>query len=245
MLKLFTWLLGKQSDAQLPLDRDKQNAWITAKHREWQAQWHDLFDADKALTGQAEFDRPAVLPSTLDTDYRLIFGLSHTTPETQKKCFGLFLSGTEMQRRFAAFLAGKSVPMAETEARVRLGDVVELITKIVPHKDVGSFGVTVVDADTEEGNNALQEADDISVLLERGLLEPLDRKGLQEFAARSFLFEPLLAMAQNFVQPENWITSAMSGGLTDDVHSRLYKMWVGGWQVRVGEEGLILGKRAG
>ncbi|MGL5011226.1 MAG: hypothetical protein ACRC6I_15210, partial [Paracoccaceae bacterium] len=153
MFKWFKEFFASQPEPQLPVDRDAQNAWIDARLMEWQVLWHDLFDADRNLMAMDEFDRPAPLPAQLDTDYRLMFGLARTTPETQEKCFALFPAGKEMQRRYAHVLSATRVQMPEADARSRLGEVIALIGRIAPHRNLGEVGVRVVDQDTDEGND--------------------------------------------------------------------------------------------
>lgn len=101
----------------------------------------------------------------------------------------------------------------------------------------------VIDRDTESGRLALRSTDDITVLLERSLLEPHPDEDVVRVAARIFLTEPLYASAGNYYQMYNWVTAAMSGRAADELHTLLYELWCGGWQVRLDDEGVVLAQR--
>lgn len=243
---LFRWfkqiLFGSRA-ANLPKERGAQRDWINAANRHWQLRWHDLFDVDGDLIAAGEFDRPHPLPGEVNCDFRLIFGLPRATSKTRQECFALFPSGPEMHRRFQEFLSSKPVALSETEARERLTRVVALIEEIGPNEDVDLSKVRVVDRDTEGGLGELCNTDDFTVLLEKNLLPNYPVEELTKIAAEFFLTEPLYAAAGNFYQVSNWVTAAMTGGLTDKLQSELYKLWAGGWQVALGPDGVILASR--
>lgn len=243
---LFRWfkrkLFGSRS-SDLPKERGAQNEWINAANRNWQLRWHDLFDVDSDLTASGEFERPHLLPDEIDCDFRLIFGLSCATFKTRQECFALFPAGQEMHRRFQEFLSSKLVALSEAEARERLTRVVALIEEIGPNEDVDLSKVRVVDRDTEGGLGELCNTDDITVLLEKNLLPTFPVEELTKIAAQFFLTEVLYAAAGNFYQVSNWVTAAMTDGLTDKLQTELYELWAGGWQVALGSDGVLLASR--
>ncbi|HHC29145.1 MAG TPA: hypothetical protein ENK80_01055 [Rhodobacterales bacterium] len=243
---MFSWLsrllFGLRSP-DLPKERKAQNECINKNIQTWQAKWHDLYDIDSNLIADGEFERPDPLPDDIHSDFRLIFGLSRAAQETRQKCFELFPAGSEMHRRFHEFLSSKPTALSELEARARLIKIVALIELIGPNEDVDFSKVTVVDRETEQGLGKLTDTDDITVLLEGSLLAPIPKEELTMVTAQLFLTGPLYATAGNFYHLSNWVTAAMKGGLIDDLHSELYELWVGGWQVAVSPNGLILASR--
>ncbi len=226
-----------------PLDKQARAEWIKAQQANWQVQWHDLFDADPFLGRSVSSGRPDPMPDTLDDDYRLIFDLSQAHPKTQAACFAVFPQGTEMHARFDAFRVRKPVAMSETAARQALAEVIALVQKIGPNEDVDFSKVEVVDRDTEDGLAVLSFVDEINILLEESLLEPRPVRDMAHTAAERFLREPLYAMAGNYYQLHTWVTGVLIGGDKDLLFAVLYEMWHGGWQVFVGDEGVVLAKR--
>lgn len=243
MYRWFKKIVRGSRSSDLPEERGDQNAWIKKTMRDWQLRWHDLFDVDRDLIAAGDFDRPSPLPCEIYRDYRLIFGLSRASPKTRQACFDVFPLGTKMHDRFQDFLSSKPLALKEAEARARLAGVIALIEAIGPNEDVDLSNVTVVDRDTDEGVDILNVSDDVTVLLEKNALSPHPVEDLKMVAAQLFLTEPLYAAAGNFYQVANWVTAAMTGGATDKLHSELYQIWMGGWQVAVGSDGLILASR--
>lgn len=236
-------LFSKSSSERLPGTREAQSDWIKAKFEEWQTQWHDIFDTDQQLIDLGEFERPDPLPTDIDGDYRLIFGLSQATVETRFRCFSLFPEGEEMHRRFDAFLTTRSVPLSEVDARKRVEEVIASIKKIGPNEEVDFSNIKVVDRDTDEGFSAIRETDSITVLLERSLLKPHRANELSSAAARLFLTEPLYASAGNYYHVCDWVTSAMFGGQVDELQTQLCQLWQGGWLVLLDGHGVVLAHR--
>lgn len=148
-----------------------------------------------------------------------------------------------MYGRFEDFLTSQPPALAEAEARAMLTKVIALIEEIGPNEDVDFSNVVAVDRDTEDGLNQLKGSDDVTILLEKSALSPHPVEDLEKVAAHLFLTEPLYAAAGNFYHLSNWVTAAMTGGATDDLHSELYQLWAGGWQVALGSDGLILASR--
>lgn len=220
-----------------------QNEWIKSKLKEWQVQWHDYFDLDRTLMADSEFERPLPMPDEIQTDFRLIFGLSKALPQTREKCFDLFPEGKEMFRRFESYLSTPYVPLSESDARSGLAKVSELIREIGPNEPVNFSNVRIVDRDSEEGLSEIQYADDVTVLLEGSLLDCWPVEELPKKSARFFLTEPLYAAAGNFYHVVEWVTAGMEKGLNDELQTELYHLWHGGWQVLLGEEGVILAHR--
>ncbi len=211
--------------------------------RDWQRRWHDVYDIDHDLVAAGDFDRPDPLPDDPNRDYRLIFGLSRATLATRHACFEIFPSGPKMHDRFQDFLSKEPCALNESEARTRLQKVTALMDGLGLAENVNLSQVSIVDRDTKEGLELLNATDDITVLLEKSALIPYPVEDLEKVAARLFLTEPLYAAAGNFYHVSNWVTAAMTGGTTDTLHSELYELWAGGWQVALGTDGLILASR--
>lgn len=245
-MSMFRWIkkiaIGLPASYR-PQEREDQSAWIKKVLREWQLRWHDFFDVDRDLADEGEFERPVPLPDEIDCDYRLIFGLKRATAQTRRACFEVFPSGKKMHKRFEDFLSSTPHALKEAEARARVTEVIALIEEIGPNEDVDFSKIKVVDRDTKEGMNALNNSDDVTILLERSAVSPHPVDDLEKVAARLFLTEPLYATAGNFYQVSNWVTAAMTGGTTDKLHFALYELWAGGWQVALGSDGLILASR--
>ena len=148
-----------------------------------------------------------------------------------------------MHRRFDDFLSAKPAAFSEAEARTRLTKVIALIEAIGPNEDSDFSKVRVVDRDTDEGLSELANADDITVLLEKSLLSPYPVEELERVAAQQLLTVPLYAAAGNFYHVGNWVAAAMTGDLMDELHSELYELWAGGWQVALGSGSLVLASR--
>lgn len=239
----FKRIFSGDTGPSLPVERELQNERIHAALLKWQRQWHDYFDSDHDLVAAGEFDRPAQLPADINCDFRLINGLYHAKRDTREKCFALFPEGAEMQKRFEDFLLSKPMTISEADARTRLVKIVALIESIGPNENVYFSNVRIVNRDTDEGFAELVRSDNITILLEHSLLSnhPVDE--VPQVAARLFLTEPLYVAAGNDYHVCDWITAAMTGGATDALHAELYQLWTGGWEVALGEDGLILAHR--
>lgn len=243
MFRRFKKILFGSRSSDLPVERDDQSAWIKNSMREWQLRWHDLFDADRDLIAAGEFDRPDPIPHEIDSDFRLIFGLSRASQNTRKACFELFPSGTKMHERFHKFLSSKPLALKEDEARARLTEVIALIEAIGPNEDVDLSNVMVVDRDTAEGLDILSNTDDVTVLLEGSTLAADPAEDIEKVAAKLFLTEPLYAAAGNYYQVSDWVSAAMTAGAKDKLHCELCELWAGGWQVALSSDGLIFAAR--
>lgn len=236
-------IIGASKTSKIPKDVQGQNLWIEAKHKEWQTQWHLFFDADQQLMDTGEFDRPEKLPAHMCEDFRLIFGFSQAASTTRECCFSLFPEGNIMQLRFEQFCNSKPVAVSEVYAREKLSEITMLIDEIGPNETVDYTNIRVVNWDSNEGLKELQNSDPITDLLNRSLLEPTPTNQLPRLAAKLFLTEPLYAAAGNYYDLHDWVTVAMTGGATDALHTELYQLWRGGWQVALGEDGLVLAQR--
>lgn len=226
------------------MNREDQNIWIETQLKSWQIQWHDLFDKDEQLKRAGEFERGASLPTDINSDYRLIFGFSRASSETRKQCLALFPQGAEMHRRFEAFRNGPPNPLPETVVRARLPELEQLITEIGPNEDVNFAKIRVINRDTKEGVAQLQNTGDITELVEGSLLEPANVERLPATAAGIFLTEPLYASAGNYYHVKDWVTAAMAGGQEDALHTILYALWNGGWQVLLDDDGIVSAQRS-
>lgn len=240
---MFRWIKNNVVDCRVPdrpKERSDQSVWIKKAMREWQLRWHDIFDGDRDVVAADGFARPDPLPDEVNCDFRLIFGLSRATAQTRQACFDLFPSGTEMHKRFEHFLSSKPSPFGEAEAKARLAAVIASIEALAPNEDVDLSRVRVVDCDTKEGLAALSNTDDVTILFEQNAMSPYPVEDLEKVAALLFLTEPLYAAAGNSYHVSNWVTAAMTGGRTDELHFELYELWMGGWQVALGSDGLII-----
>lgn len=148
-----------------------------------------------------------------------------------------------MHGRFQTFLFSKSSALTEPDASARLLKIIALVEAIGPNEEVDFSKVVVVDRDSEVGFDVLNGTDDVTILLERSALAPHPVEDLKSVAAQLFLTEPLYAAAGNFYHLTNWVTAAMTGGMTDELHTELYELWAGGWEVALGTDGLILASR--
>ena len=97
-----------------------------------------------------------------------------------------------------------------------------------------------MDRDTDAGRPSLQHADNVTVLIESPLLALKKATQLPRTAAKRFLTEPLYASAGNNYHVRDWVCSAMTGPLEDSLMAELYRLWLGGWEVYLGDEGVIL-----
>lgn len=220
----------------------RQSDWIKQKFREWQAEWHDVFDKDAILRATGEFERPDPLPNDVQSDYRLIFGLSRAGPETRQSCFALFPNGAEMQRRFESYLTGPATPLTEAAARDLVLEIAQHVVKANPNEEVDWAKIEVVHSNTPGGRELLARTDDVSYLFERNLLNPLSETELSAIAAEFFLTEPLYASAGNYYQLRDWITAAMFDASRDKVYELTYRLWRAGWRLRLAENGVILAR---
>lgn len=243
VLKWFRKIVSGSDAAKAPEDPDARRAWFNAQISAWQAQWHDLFDVDANVGLAAGETRPEPLPDDVMSDNRLIFDLSQATPETRAKCFALLPMGQEMHDRFESYMSGTSVQMTETTARKQVKTVIALVEEIGPNEEVNFSKIEVVNRDTKEGLEALKFADDITILLEQSAFEPRPAADFPKSAAKHFLTEPLFATAGNYYQLHEWVTAVLQGGAVDALHTALYEMWCGGWQVFLDENGVILAQR--
>ncbi|MEL6195717.1 MAG: hypothetical protein AAFQ77_01520 [Myxococcota bacterium] len=220
----------------LPHEREAQGAWIAAELRSWQTAWHDIFDRDAALLADGEFDRPNPLPDSIDTDYRLIFGLSQATSVTRTECLGLLPSGAELARRFDRHREASPTRLREAEVRHLVERLAKQVDACAPNESAPwSEMVAIHDDDPRAANT-----DPVSILLERSLIEPDPPDELPAIAARIFLSEPLYAFGGNSREPADWITAAMFGAEEDAVYTTLYDLWTGGWQVLIAEDAILL-----
>jgi hypothetical protein len=234
---------GKAATPAPPEDPQERIAWRKARMFAWQAAWHDHFDRDKTLMALGEFDRPKSIRDDIDSDYRLIFGISRAEKATRDACFDQFPQGAEMAARFDAYLTKKPVQMTQAEAREGLEELAPLLTAAGPSEEIDYAHVEIVDRDTKEGLQALGQTDDVTIVLEASEFEQRTYTDLASNTARSFLTEPLYASAGNYYQLRDWVTSAMYGRESDAIYGVLYRMWAGGWQVALGESSVILAKR--
>lgn len=220
--------------------RNRQNDWIKQKMRAWQSDWHEVFDQDPVLCATEEFERPDPLPENIQSDYRLIFGLSKATRKSRQSCFALFPEGAEMQRRFETFLAGNPTTLTQAEVRALASEIAQHAIKSNPDGDVDWDTIDFLDHNTKGAQELLSRTDDISYLFERNLLNPVAETELPSVAAELFLTEPLYASAGNNYQLRDWITAAMFDTNLDKIYEMTYRLWRAGWRLRVAREGVIL-----
>lgn len=229
-----------KSPLDLETQRNGQNDWIKQKQREWQGDWHEVFDRDPLLCAINEFQRPNPLPENIQCDYRLIFGLSRATRESRQSCFALFPEGAEMQQRFEIFLTEDATPLAEAAARDLVLQIAQHAINANPHEDVDWDKIDFVDSNNTDVQELLSRTDDISYLFERNLLKPVVETELPSVAAELFLTEPLYASAGNYYQLGNWITAAMFDMNLDKIYEMTYRLWRSAWQLRIAGEGVVL-----
>ncbi|MFV0475882.1 MAG: hypothetical protein ACK5MQ_17020 [Pikeienuella sp.] len=220
--------------------REQQNQWIKARHRLWRERWHDAFDKDATLEAAGEFERPEELPAKMDTDHRLIFGLSQAEAATMAACFACFPAGAEMQRRFEAYLAGPPPAMEETEARRLVAELSKLADKVQFDDDISWTPVTVIDRKDPEARALISRSCRIAQLISKNLLDPAPEENLPTVAARLFLTEPLYAAAGNYYELCEWVAAAMPGASHTELHDLIYRLWNAGWRLRVSDDGVIL-----
>ncbi|MGI2030942.1 hypothetical protein ACRQ1B_00985 [Rhizobium panacihumi] len=229
---------GSESDRDAM--RERQNEWIKERYKEWQFAWHDIFDQDRTLQAKGDFERPDPLPDDIDSDYRLIFGLFHAEQETRRRCFAMLANGEEMHRRFDAFVTGTRQQLSEQEARQLVSDLGKAVDAASPDEQVDWSRVTIVNRDDADALDNLSECDRIEVLFSENLLEPTPEKELSALAAQLFLTEPLYAAAGNFYELRDWVTGIGFDPRRDRAFELIYKVWDGGWQPLVSEDGVIL-----
>ncbi|MBN9081779.1 MAG: hypothetical protein BGP04_10440 [Rhizobiales bacterium 62-17] len=217
--------------------REQQNDWIKQKFKDWQVDWHDAFDGDPSL---AKFERPDPLPDEIQSDHRLIFGLSRAKAETWRRCFALFPNGSEMQRRFETYLTSATPSLSESEARDLVAEIARHIDRANPNEQVNWARINVVDRNAPDARQALARADRVSILFDRNLLQPVPAKELPAVAAQLFLTEPLYASAGNYYELRDWVTAAMFDADRDKVYELVYRLWRAGWQPLVAEDGVVL-----
>ncbi len=223
----------------LPTERAEQRAWVKARHREWQLAWHDIFDRDEKLIAEGS-TRDDPLPDEINRDYRLICEFSRSLPETRRACLALLPLGAELHRRTEAFLSSRPAPMPEAEARAAIPGLAALFEQVGTNEPCEFSISAVADSTTPEGEEILRRSDDITMLLEGSVLAPIPPETLPTEAARDFLDEPLYMAGGNTYAPRDWITAAL---LTEDesrLYAELFRLWQGGWLVRLHETGLAL-----
>lgn len=242
-LKRLTGRSSAPATEPLPTSREEQNEWIKARFREWQLAWHDIFDRDERLMENVDYDRPDPIPGDIDEDHRLLFGLTHATPATQRACFALLPGGGKMYERYRTFLERPSTPLPEEAARVGVAALIALIDRIGANGDFPRNRVVVVDRDTDDGLAHLSRTDDLSVLLEGSLLAPDLPKDVPGRAARLFLVEPLYSSAGNFHHLNDWVTAVHADELVDAFETQRFDLWMGGWQALFDDEVIVLARR--
>lgn len=220
--------------------RERQNDWIKARYKEWQLAWHDIFDQDRKLDEEGEFERPDPIPDDIDHDNRLIFGLSRAERETCKRCFAMFANGEEMHRRFDAFMNGTPRVMPELEARQLVAELGRHVEPAKPDKDVDWSQITIVDRHAADARQIRSGYTRVEDLFSENLLEPALGEELPAVAAQFFLTEPLYATAGNFYELYDWVTAVGFDPRRDKVYELAYRLWNGGWQPLVSEKGVIL-----
>jgi hypothetical protein len=211
-------------------------------HAEWQGAWHDLFDQDAQFVATVENARPNPLPESIDCDFRLIFGLSQVSAATRASCFALFPSGPIMAERLEAYLGKKAAPISESEARLRLDELLELACEIAPKAVSELEGLPVICGDRASLIERLNASDDLSWLFEDNHSSLSAEAEAMALAVERFLSEPLYATAGNFHQLREWVTSALRGGATEDFQRQVFELFAGGWQVALGEDAVLLAK---
>lgn len=117
-----------------------------------------------------------------------------------------------------------------------------MFKEVGPNEEVDFTQLTVIERWTQEGEAAMRQTDDITVLLEGNLLASTPPEALPGQAASSFLSEPLYAAAGNFYTPGEWICAPLHGQTEDRLHTALYELWQGGWQLRLADDGIALAR---
>ncbi|WP_139221697.1 hypothetical protein [Paracoccus halophilus] len=220
-------------------ERERQNLWISQKLAAWQTAWHDAFDRDPGAD-----PRPDPLPAEIDSDYRLIFGLSATGTDTRKACFALFPGGTEMHRRLDHYLTAPAPILSAREAQDMVARIADTIDRTKPNDQIDWSRVEVIAREAPDADYRLAMTTGLSYLFERDLLLPSPERELPAIAARIFLTEPLYAAAGNSWELCDWVTGAMFDRHQDRIHELAFRLWHAGWRLRLPENGVILVREA-
>lgn len=220
------------------MTRDEKNNFIRGKFKAWQIEWHRLFDEDKTLIGTEYAPDGSKIPKDIYSDFRLICGISHVSPDTRKACFNLFPKGAEMAERCERFLSGKSNPISAEGAREITVQIAEIIDAAIPDEIVDWSNIVINERFGEE--NDLGGADRISYLFEGEPPGAPDDDAVLALAAGLFLTEPLYMSAGNWYEPGDWITGALLSPARDKVYELTYKLWDGGWYLGVAKAGVSL-----
>jgi len=222
------------------MTRDEQNDFIKSKFKDWQIEWHKLFDQDETLAG-TEYETGAFpMAKDIDRDFRLIFGISAVAPETRQACFRLFPMGAEMCRRFEDFLSRKSEPITEEAARDIAKQISENVEKAKPTESVKWANIQVLNREAPGADEIFSKTGRVSYVFDRNGLEPIPDGELMSLAARLFLTEPFYMCAGNYYEPGDWIKGVLLNKGQDFIFERVYALWRGGWFFAIGEDVVVL-----
>ncbi|PID36550.1 MAG: hypothetical protein CR993_04140 [Rhodobacterales bacterium] len=223
--------------------RQRQGRWINAKLREWQLAWHALFDQDPGQPTADNAAKTEPIPDDLDRDYRLIFGFCEVTAETRAACFALLPKGDQLAERFEQFYEtrNKDIP---PEAAIALAEEMRKAFKDCWANYRGNWDhIAVVDEDDEAAHKALGLECGLREAFEKPLFQPDPDDKLAEIAAELFLREPLYTAAWNTYYAGDWITGIYHPPAHDKCLEINYKLWLGGWDLLIGRNGIGLTQR--
>lgn len=232
------------------LEIDRVNALLKEQMREWQLNWHDLYDADSELALTNEHLYPKPIPANLDGDYRLIFELSRLSAETRRACFGLLPKGDEMFARFEAYRLSRSRPkLSEAEAR-EAAQTIGLIIEELGTNTLSCFEdsisnldfstLRILDRNADSFVEEIAYADRIERAARLSSDAPTTVQNLEIHAAKLFLSEPLYISSGNWYYLGNHVTGVSFGQNEDCFHTAIYKLWLGGWDMFFDGDGVIL-----
>jgi len=224
------------------MTRDEQNDFIKRKLKDWQIEWHRLFDEDETLEGTEYAPGESRMAKDIDSDFRLIFGISAVAPETRQACFRLFPMGAEMCRRFEGFLNGKSETITEEAARNIAIQICEHVKEAKPMELYNWSNIQVIDRESPGADEILSKTDRVTRIFDRSGLKPVPDEELMSLAADIFLTEPFYMCAGNCYEPGDWIKGVLKTKAQDYIFERVYAIWQGGWFFAVGEEGVVLSR---
>lgn len=242
-----TWIkkLFSRTDADAPTKEPSQDhepsvagmegMTMEEKLRMLQEKWHDFFDEDPILNAEGGMKRPGELPERFDIDDRLSFGFGMATSATRGKCFGLFPHGAEMHRRFEDYLESPRSQISQDEAKAILAKVLPLFQQVVPEAVVKAENIKFLDEAEEGYRKSIKYADYMGFLVYE--VCPSNQLSL-------FLREPLYVAGESMYYLCEWVTSVSVPEPIAELQELLYRLWLGGWQVLLDPDSVILLKRA-
>lgn len=226
------------SRAPETLGRQEQNEWINARMWQIQLRWHDLFDADPGEYA-SQTPRPDPLPTHVDDDHRLMFGLRGIAPDTRRACYAMLPEGAEMCRRFDLFVTSPRIDLPQPDVRALTTQLAELVASVGPDARVRWDQVRFASASDAGIEHTMRTTGGVTELLD--LRRPSHRGGdPASRAAYYFLADAHYHAAGNRYELHDWVCGAMLGRDLDQMFEILYRLWRSDWQVFCSEDGLLL-----